>query len=392
MRRFFKPLFIIISLVVILLPLQSFALTPQERFEIERNYWYDKTDCSTDQSTTSGGSDVFIGNNNGQIAFNFFVAPDKGLTKEQAAGIVGNLQAESGVNPTAVNSIGATGIAQWLGGRKTAMLAFSPNPLTLESQLRFIWFEGTQSAEKPGFDRFLAETANDVGAEGAAHAAVVFEDTYERSGGALLPQRQEYARQAFELFGPQAGTSAQGTSAAGDACNKTTITGNDGLDVFPLQDITQTILRSGAEGATWCFANPTNCHGAYKAADIHVPVGTVVVAGKGGVVVSTNDQSGGMGSNVVIKGQDGKYIYYYTHMAFGSLKVSEGQTVSSDQPIGNVGDSGQANGTAPHLHIDMLPADQFNDRPACSRSNCPIKDSFIDVQAFLHALYQQLPN
>src|SRR5690349_1628456 len=51
-------------------------------------------------------------------AFNFFVS--KGLTKFQAAGIVGNLMQESNVIPTAVQYGGGPGrgIAQWsVGGR-----------------------------------------------------------------------------------------------------------------------------------------------------------------------------------------------------------------------------------------------------------------------------------
>src|SRR2546423_1252307 len=56
--------------------------------------------------------------NNEQTAFNYFVT--KGLTKVQAAGIVGNLIQESGVSPTSVEFGGGPGrgIAQWsVGGR-----------------------------------------------------------------------------------------------------------------------------------------------------------------------------------------------------------------------------------------------------------------------------------
>ena len=57
---------------------------------------------------------------NNQTAFDFFVG--HGLTKEQSAGIVGNLMAESGdpINPRAVQPGGpGRGIAQWSvgGGR-----------------------------------------------------------------------------------------------------------------------------------------------------------------------------------------------------------------------------------------------------------------------------------
>src|ERR1700722_8349960 len=54
---------------------------------------------------------------NDQAAFDYFLG--KGLANFQAAGIVGNLDQESGVNPTAVQSGGpGRGIAQWeVGGR-----------------------------------------------------------------------------------------------------------------------------------------------------------------------------------------------------------------------------------------------------------------------------------
>src|ERR1700690_3734340 len=87
---------------------------------------------------------------NDQAAFDYFVA--KGLTNFQAAGIVGNLDQESGVNPNSVQSGGpGRGIAQWsVGGRrdtdnndnatgyakKEGLAVWS---LTL--QLDFIWYE-----------------------------------------------------------------------------------------------------------------------------------------------------------------------------------------------------------------------------------------------------------
>jgi hypothetical protein len=63
---------------------------------------------------------------NAQYVFNQAIA--QGYTPAQAAGIVGNLQAESGQNidPTIVNEIGASGIAQWLGGRLDNLQAYDP--------------------------------------------------------------------------------------------------------------------------------------------------------------------------------------------------------------------------------------------------------------------------
>lgn len=73
-------------------------------------------------------------------ALNYFVG--KGLSREQAAGIVGNLMTESGLNTRALNPYsGAYGIAQWLGSRKTALFNKYGNNPTLDQQLDFIWHE-----------------------------------------------------------------------------------------------------------------------------------------------------------------------------------------------------------------------------------------------------------
>ena len=91
--------------------------------------------------TTAGGgvgSIPVVGSNNVESAYNYFIS--RGLQDYQAAAIVGNLIAESNVNPTALNSIGAYGIAQWLGGRKTNLQS-KPNYDTLQVQLDFIWEE-----------------------------------------------------------------------------------------------------------------------------------------------------------------------------------------------------------------------------------------------------------
>lgn len=80
------------------------------------------------------------GNPNAARALQFFM--NKGLTKQQAAGIVGNFMVESGMNASAVNPYsGAYGIAQWLGGRKKALFKRYGNKPSLDQQLAFVWDE-----------------------------------------------------------------------------------------------------------------------------------------------------------------------------------------------------------------------------------------------------------
>src|SRR5579863_10246567 len=98
------------------------------------------------------GSIVAVGLANDKAAFDYFLG--KGLVNFQAAGIVGNLDQESGVDPTAVQSGGpGRGIAQWsVGGRwdtdandnavwYAAQQGQSVDSLQL--QLDFIWYELT---------------------------------------------------------------------------------------------------------------------------------------------------------------------------------------------------------------------------------------------------------
>jgi hypothetical protein len=71
----------------------------------------------------------------------------KGLTKEQAAGFAGNFFAESGLNTTITNPIGAFGIAQWLGERRRGLLAYALSKneirenITLKTSLEYVVYE-----------------------------------------------------------------------------------------------------------------------------------------------------------------------------------------------------------------------------------------------------------
>lgn len=82
----------------------------------------------------------------------------KGLSDVQVAGIMGNFEQESNLDPTATNpSSGAYGIAQWLGGRKSNLQAFAKSKgkkaSDLDAQLDFLWHE-MQGSEKGSLGRF----------------------------------------------------------------------------------------------------------------------------------------------------------------------------------------------------------------------------------------------
>lgn len=78
---------------------------------------------TTDPDPDPGGQ---ISYNAEDIAWKIWCALlDAGYSEEAAAGVLGNIEAESGFNPGAVNpSSGAFGLAQWLGGRKDKLYAY----------------------------------------------------------------------------------------------------------------------------------------------------------------------------------------------------------------------------------------------------------------------------
>src|SRR5215475_9405722 len=120
---------------------------------------------------------------NDQQAFQFFVG--KGLTNFQAAGIVGNLDQESGVDPGSVQYGGGPGrgIAQWsVGGRwdtsaNDNVRAYASqrgeSMGSLNLQLEFIWYELTTIGY--GYSQLEATT-------NVTDATVVFMDKYEICG------------------------------------------------------------------------------------------------------------------------------------------------------------------------------------------------------------------
>ena len=116
----------------------------------------------------NGSGDSFA-----NTVLNFFT--NKGLSVNQARGILGNLMQESRGNHQAVNrTSGATGIAQWLGSRKQKLYQrFGKNP-SLQDQLNFIW-EELNTTEKDAFQKLLnTNTVSD--------ATRVFAQHFERAG------------------------------------------------------------------------------------------------------------------------------------------------------------------------------------------------------------------
>ena len=145
--------------------------------------------CST-QNTATGE----LSGENVEKVLKFFTG--KGLTLVQAAAVAGNLQQESRIDPSALNSIGAYGIAQWLGGRRTN-LEKKPNYSTIEGQLEYLW-EELNGAENAGLKVLLKHT--DKSGSGVSALAVEFGETFERYGAGEEGNRAQYASEIFNSY------------------------------------------------------------------------------------------------------------------------------------------------------------------------------------------------
>lgn len=338
----------------------------------------------------------FQGGNLVETAFNFFNGRE-GIDAIHAAAIVGNFMLESGgnttIDPNITNSIGAFGIAQWLGGRKEGLINFArqqgKQPNDLQVQLEYTIYEVTQTGEKGGFQRFL-QTTN------VRDAAISWEDNFERSGGAGITQRVNNSEKVFQLYGnnaPSASSSSGASVTSGSPSDCNNQPGSIGQApngfVFPLLTTKSQILKGNSAGLKWCTTSPVSCHGVYPAADIGVPEGTVVVASAPGKVVRA-DPGCSQNCGIQIKGDD-QYLYYYTHLGGGTVKVKTGDTVKAGQEIGKIGSAADAEGTSPHLHFDIFNK-TYDRHPNCSRENgCPAQVDMIDPQSWLISAYNNLP-
>lgn len=141
---------------------------------------------------------------NEQTAFNYFV--NKGMTKIRAAGIIGNLDQESGMDPTIEQYGGGPGrgIAQWsVGGRwdtysQDNVVWYAANKdggksrWSLTAQLDFIWYE-LHTFSYYGFAQLHDATTID-------QAVIAFQNGYEGCGTCDTAARESYAHDAYNRY------------------------------------------------------------------------------------------------------------------------------------------------------------------------------------------------
>jgi len=113
----------------------------------------------------------------------WFYLRNQGFSREQTAGIMGNLQQEHGFQTS------GDGLAQWTGGRKAKLMAMR-DPYSIYTQLDFLMFElnGSYRAVKNSL----------LGASTVEQATIIFQDQFERCGVCMQNRRVQFA---YEIFG-----------------------------------------------------------------------------------------------------------------------------------------------------------------------------------------------
>lgn len=106
----------------------------------------------------------------------------QGFTRNQTAGIMGNLQQEHGFKTSDVG--GGLGIAQWIGGRRSALMG-KPNYLDINVQLTFL-MEELNSYERGANAAIRAS-------QSIEEAVVAFQNKFERCGICNQGARVNYA-------------------------------------------------------------------------------------------------------------------------------------------------------------------------------------------------------
>lgn len=159
-------------------------------------------DSDSFRVTTDSGCTVTTYWSNVKTAFKFF--QDKGLTKKQAAGVVGNLIIESGVNPKQYQCNGpGRGIAQWEKGSRWdtnsgdnmiwyTKMAHQSSSWTLKAQLNFTWYE---LKKFPYYGKANLQKADTVKA-----SAYAFMRDFERPKDLVVGPRYDQAKKVYAKY------------------------------------------------------------------------------------------------------------------------------------------------------------------------------------------------
>jgi cell wall-associated NlpC family hydrolase len=206
-------------------------LTQQQLFQENINY-FDISGCDPTAANTafsSGQGAGLEGKAREKYIFDYFVGQE--LTPAGAAAIMGNINAESGFDPTAQedgshdaypkDGVGF-GLVQWtFSDRQDPLVALAKQagvkPTDLDIQLQYVMQE-LKSGYKSVYD--AVKNSNDI-----VNAELTVETDYEAHAGGIQPDRLAAARAYLSEYGgdaaPAAGPDSPGVDANGACCPPT---------------------------------------------------------------------------------------------------------------------------------------------------------------------------
>lgn len=104
----------------------------------------------------------------------------------------------------------------------------------------------------------------------------------------------------------------------------------------------------GGEGSRFGAGRPGHTH---QGQDIPAPMGTPVLAPRGGRIRSVAYEAAGAGYYVVLDGAGESRDYVFMHLQTGSIRVRRGELVRTGESLAGVGNTGISEG--PHLHFEV---------------------------------------
>ena len=273
-----------------------------------------------------------------------------GYSTHMAAGIMGNMKQESGVDPTRIQGNGkgpAAGICQWenyntKSARWADMAAHAQSNgkdwTDLQSQLEFVHMELQGKAPNDNYTftlikKYYGSWENFSQISDIKKATDAFEDCFERAGNPMMENRYKYAQQYYDKF-------TQGSSIVSLTEPDILFSVKTGTLSWPCPSTKSISSRFGPRNISVGSKN-------HKGIDIPCPSGSDIIAAAAGKVVQVSFHEE-RGHYVVVDHGNGLGTLYQ-HLT--KATVSEGQAVQANEVIAISGNTGI--GTGPHLHFEV---------------------------------------